>query len=89
MVQTTSGLLQQPRYGQRALPARLLTQSMEFLDENKVRELIVTDALLMVIPRTVIEGMFRDAQARWDAVREVLMREILSTVAMVFVMQSV
>jgi hypothetical protein len=74
------------RFGQRSLPARLLTQSMEFLDENKVRELIVTDTLLMVIPRTTIEGMFRDAQARWDAIREVLMREILSTVAMVFVM---
>jgi hypothetical protein len=78
------------RYGNtRGLAARALTQSMEFLDQNKLRELIVTDALLMVIPRTTIEGTLRDPRARWDAIREVIMREILTTAAMVVMMPSI
>jgi hypothetical protein len=68
---------------------RALTWSMEKLDESKIRELIITDTLLMVLPRTTIEGVLRDKQARWDAVREVLMREILSTVAMVLLMPAI
>jgi hypothetical protein len=89
-VSTLSAQLNTPykplRYGQRPLAAKMLTGAMEFLDANKMRELIITDALLMVIPRTTIDGLFREKAARWDAIREVLMREVLTTAAMVFVM---
>jgi hypothetical protein len=66
--------------------SQMMTAAMEFLDKSKVRELVLTDFILMIIPRTVIEGLLRDPEGRKDAIREVFLRETSANFSLIFLM---